>query len=37
MLGADNYASKAAREYNNYLKVEEVKVSNPIHSKSHQQ
>ena len=35
MVSAD-YQSKAAREYNNYLK-EEVKVSNPVHSKSHQQ
>jgi hypothetical protein len=29
MLAAADYQSKAAREYNNYLK-EEVKVSNPI-------
>jgi hypothetical protein len=37
MLSAVDYQSKAAKEYNNYLK-EEVKVSNPLQSanKSHQ-
>jgi len=33
MAAAADYQSKAAREYNNYLK-EEVKVANPLHSKS---
>jgi hypothetical protein len=36
MAAAADYSSKAAREYNNFLK-EEVKVPNPIHGKSHQQ